>query len=207
MHFLAWPIAYLLGGLNFGIIISKLFYKNDVRKIGSGNAGATNMLRSFGKLPAVVVFIGDMAKGAAAVYIAKLLSHGEGSLEYVWLVSGFLVIIGHVFPAFFHFKGGKGVATAAGVVLYMQPLLAAAMVVMFLVISVTTKYISLGSLVSAALLPFAMFALHKINGDAAMPETVLCAAIAVLVVFMHRQNILRLIKGEENKISSKKSER
>lgn len=204
MYYLMLPLAYLVGGINFGIIISKLFYKEDVRKSGSGNAGATNMLRRFGKLPAALVFIGDMIKGAGVVLLAGWATGHDEKLLYVVLAAGFLTVIGHIYPLYFKFKGGKGVATTLGVVLAVEPVAAAVLLGVFLIIAITTKYISLGSIISAILLPVSMFLLPYFRGEPVLPRVLFGAVLAVLVIFMHRQNIARLLKGTENKISAGK---
>ncbi len=204
MYYLMLPLAYLVGGINFGIIISKLFFKEDVRKSGSGNAGATNMLRRFGKLPAALVFAGDMIKGAGIVFLAGRATGYDEKLYYIVLASGFLTVIGHIFPLYFRFKGGKGVATTLGVILAVEPIAAAVLLGLFLVLAITTRYISLGSVVSAVLLPVSMFLLPYFRGEPTIPRVLFGVALAVLVIFMHRQNIARLIKGTENKISAGK---
>ncbi len=204
LYFLTWPLAYLVGGINFGIIISKLFFKEDVRKSGSGNAGATNMLRRFGKLPAALVFVGDMFKGAAVVLFAKWATGHDESLIYVVLVAGFLTVIGHIFPIYFKFKGGKGVATTLGVILAVEPVAAAVLLGVFLIITITTRYISLGSIISALLLPVSMFILAYNRGEPVLARVLFGAVLAILIIYMHRQNVARLLKGTENKVSAGK---
>lgn len=204
MHCLVWVPAYLIGGINFGIIISKFLFKEDVRKSGSGNAGATNMLRKFGKLPAALVFVGDMAKGALVVLLARWVTKDDESLYYAVLAAGFLTVIGHIFPLYFKFKGGKGVATTLGVILAVEPLAAVILLCLFLIIAAATRFISLGSLISAALLPVVLAAFSYFRGGSVLERTIFGAALAVLIIFMHRQNLKRLIKGTESKISAGK---
>jgi glycerol-3-phosphate acyltransferase PlsY len=186
-------IPYLLGSLNFAIIISKIFYRDDIRKYGSGNAGMTNMLRTYGKLPAAATLILDMLKGALSVWFGMLIFADIGSA-----VAGLFVVLGHMFPCFYKFKGGKGVATTAMVVLATDPVTFLVLFVVFLIIVIGTKYVSLASVMCMLVYPFL---LAKFNN---MGFNVLSAFIvAALVIFMHRSNIKRLREGKESKISFK----
>ncbi len=205
VYYLILPLAYLVGGVNFGIIISKFFFKKDIRQSGSGNAGATNMLRTYGKAAAAVVFIGDVIKGAIIVLLARWATGGRQDIQYVVFLSGLLAILGHVFPVYFKFKGGKGVATTFGVILALEPIAALALFVVFIVIAVATKYISLGSVISAVLLPVGLIISAYIRGERIVEEAVFGVIVAVLVIFMHRQNIKRLINGTESKIKAGKA--
>lgn len=191
-------VPYLLGSLNFAIIISKLFYHDDIRKYGSGNAGMTNMLRTYGKIPALATLILDMAKGAIAVIFGMLVFASLGPA-----IAGLFSVLGHMFPCFYKFKGGKGVATTAVVILVTNPIVFFILLVIFLIIVVGTKYVSLASIMCAMIYPLI---LSRFSNDG---FGVLSAfAIAALVVFMHRSNIKRLWDGKESKISlkSKKSQ-
>lgn len=185
-------IPYLLGSLNFAVIISKLKYKDDIRNHGSGNAGMTNMLRTYGKGPAVCTLAGDMLKGVFAVIIGcVLLGHDLGGY-----MAGFFAIIGHMFPVFYRFKGGKGVATTAALMLVLNPVVFLIILFVFLVIVIGTKYVSLGSVMSAMLYPVVLHNFSTFGTD-----VIFSFLIAAMVVFMHRSNIKRLMNGTESKIS------
>lgn len=199
-------IPYLLGSLNFGIILSNLFFREDIRNYGSGNAGATNMLRTYGKGFAALTLVCDMLKAAVAVLVGALLLNPRtlAPVDGIALASLF-VILGHCFPCFYKFKGGKGVATFAMVILITRPLVFLVLFFVFVVIVVGTKFISLGSIVSALLFP--VF-LNSLDTSYPMGWFHLAAvAIALLVVFMHRENIKRLLAGKESKLSFSKKEK
>ncbi len=200
--------AYILGSLNFGIIVSKLLYKEDVRASGSGNAGSTNMLRTYGKKAAAFTFLGDCAKTAVAMGLGFLFLGFHGMF-----LSGVFCMIGHTYPVFFKFKGGKGVACFAILVLITSITMGmwylfVILFVIFAVIVLGMKYVSLGSVVCALLYPvlFNRFVEMAANASAD-PESILVlhsfeiyAVLAgLLVVFMHRSNLARLFKGTENK--------
>lgn len=208
-------LSYLLGSLNFGIIISKSLNKDDVRSHGSGNAGSTNMLRNFGKKYAVMTIIGDMLKVAVAILIAylvvKYLGHtslSKGSSAQILGVdakmftksfAGLFCVIGHIFPCFFSFKGGKGVATAGGMVFMIDWRIAIILLVIFIITVAVTKYVSLGSIIMAVLYPVLIFVFYK-----SLPLTVISAVFTIIVVVAHRDNIKKLINHTESKIGSKK---
>ena len=185
-------IPYLLGSLNFAIIFSKLFYHDDIRKYGSGNAGMTNMLRTYGKLPALATLLCDMLKGAVAVLFGLLIFSDWGSA-----VAGLFVVLGHMFPCFYKFKGGKGVATTAMVVLATNPLVFVILLAIFLIIVIGTKFVSLGSVMCVMIYPY-LLSRFEIG-----PNVLSGIIIAALVIFMHRSNIKRLMTGQESKISLK----
>ena len=189
---LCMVIPYLFGSLNFAIIFSRLFFHDDIRKYGSGNAGMTNMLRTYGKLPALATLLCDMLKGAAAVIVGRLLFADWGSA-----IAGLFVVLGHMFPLFYKFKGGKGVATTAMVVLATNPLVFAILMAMFLIIVIGTKFVSLGSVMCVMIYPYL---LSKFEVG---PNVLSGIVIAALVIFMHRSNIKRLLAGTESKISLK----
>lgn len=201
-------ISYLFGSLNFGVILSKTIEKDDVRAHGSGNAGTTNMLRNYGKGLGALTIIGDMLKVMVAILIAKLiLSTADLSAyelfagnETIMLKSfaGFFAVLGHIFPCFFGFKGGKGVATSGGMVFMIDWKIALILLAVFFIIVLITKYVSLGSLVMAFFYPVFIFIFHK-----SVMLTVIAVVFAVIVFVAHRQNIVKLCKGEENKITSK----
>jgi glycerol-3-phosphate acyltransferase PlsY len=191
-------IAYLLGSLPFGLILAKLFGGGDVRKAGSGNIGATNVLRVVGPLAGILTLLLDAAKGWSAVSLAGRVTH-EQTTDMV--LAGFLAMIGHCFPVWLGFRGGKGVATAAGVFLALCPSAFLAALVLFIVVVSFWRYVSLASLAAAAALPLLVYLLWAPRF--APPESVTLGslAIAALVIVQHRGNINRLARGEEPKFS------
>jgi glycerol-3-phosphate acyltransferase PlsY len=196
LSFAAIIAGYLLGSISFSYLFGKWLKGIDIREHGSGNAGATNTLRVLGKGPAILVFILDALKGVLAVYLAKWL----GGEEWVIVVSGLAAIIGHNWPLFFGFRGGKGIATTVGVMasLCFLPTLFAGLLAILLI--VITRYVSLGSLLLTAILPFFIWGMGR-------PIEVFWASIVVcLFAFLrHRKNIAKLLQGKENKIGSKKA--
>lgn len=210
---LCMVIPYLLGSLNFGLIISRRAYHDDVRTHGSGNAGTTNMLRTYGKKAALLTLVGDMLKAAVAVALGYLILDihypildGTGVVTGVVYdhvgaaIAGLFVMLGHVFPCYFRFKGGKGVATAAVVVLMTDWLTFLICFVIFVVIVLGTKFVSLGSIMGIIIYPLILTAFSNGQNASACMAAV---AMAVLVVWAHRENIKRLKDGKESKISFK----
>jgi len=190
-------LGYILGSANSSLIVGK-FYGVDVRKHGSGNAGTTNTLRTLGKKAALLVLIGDMLKGVLA-YAAGYYITGHG--EIGGMIGGTVAVIGHVWPVYFGFKGGKGVLTSLAVLLMIDWLVALILLGLFIIIVLLTRYVSLGSVVCAALFPTLAVIMGR---DAAV--ILFSAAIALLVIIMHRSNIQRLLKGKEAKLGEKKQE-
>jgi len=186
--------AFLLGSIPVGVIIAKM-KGVDLKKVGSGNIGATNVLRSLGKWPAVLTLLGDMLKGTAAVVLGRYFEVGT---LYEGLI-GFSAVLGHGFSLFLGLKGGKGVATSLGVLIFYSPLTAFITFIIWLVVVLSTKYSSLGALVSFGLLPLT---LKLFNSDslAKLPVAIL---ITVFIVIRHKNNIQRLIKGTERKIGQR----
>ena len=192
--------AYLIGSINASVIISKKYYGKDIRTQGSGNAGATNTLRSFGKKAAAAVFIFDFSKGLLTVAAAKCLILFLDAPYECMLVAGFFVQFGHCFPLFFRFRGGKGVATAAGAAIGIIPLAAVIMLALFAVITLSTKIVSLASGICAAIYPLLAFFVADKNQTALF---VFAAACSALIIVMHGSNFARLIDGKEKPVSSK----
>lgn len=205
-------IPYLLGSFNFGLIISKRRFHDDIRSHGSGNAGTTNMLRTYGKSAAALTMVGDMLKAALSVLLGYLLINNQtvvyneaGDFVGVYgdklgaAVAGLFVVIGHMFPCFFHFKGGKGVATTAMVVLLLNPIVFLILFAVFAIIVLFTKYVSLASIMGMLLYPLMMSAFDQPKGSST--ATLLSVVMTCLVVFMHRENIKRLWAGKESKLS------
>lgn len=208
-------ISYLLGSLNFGIIISKSLNKDDVRSHGSGNAGSTNMLRNYGKKHAVMTIIGDMLKVAVAIFISFVIVRKMGNISlsenggalilginarmFTKSFAGLFCVLGHIFPCFFGFKGGKGVATAGGMVFMIDWRIALILLAIFAIIVLITKYVSLGSIAMAVFYPVFIFVFYK-----SLPLTLLSLIFTLIVVLAHRENIKKLINHTESKIGSKK---
>ncbi len=188
-------LPYLLGSINPAILISKLFYREDIRAYGSGNAGTTNMLRTYGKKMAVVTLLCDLAKAAAAVWIGRLIWEVNGGA-----LAGFFVIFGHMFPAYHHFKGGKGVACLAMVVLLQNWIVFLMLFAIFMVIAIGTRYVSLASVMASLLYPLILAAFANQGLNVAM-----AILTAVFVVFMHRGNLQRLRDGSESKLNFSKT--
>lgn len=183
--------GYLLGSLSFALLLVRWRTGADIRTEGSGNAGATNVLRAHGQALGIAVALLDVAKGAAAVLLVRLVTADP---RYA-AAAGFAAILGHVFPLYSGFRGGKGVATAVGAFLVLAPVGTLACLAVFLVIAAATRYVSLGSVVAMALLPPAAGLLSH----APRAVVVAAAATALLIVFKHIENLKRLARGEERK--------
>ncbi len=183
--------GYLIGNLQTAVFLSKYRYHDDVRQHGSGNAGTTNMLRVFGMKPGAFTFLGDFAKGILAVLIGRLLAGETGAY-----ITGFFAVIGHDFPAAFGFKGGKGVATTMGIAWMIDPLFGAIATVIGAVIIYFSQMVSLGSLIG-----FTSFTvLIAIFRTDETLKIILAAALFVMMVIRHIENISRLLKGTESKL-------
>ncbi|MBQ8525356.1 MAG: glycerol-3-phosphate 1-O-acyltransferase PlsY [Clostridia bacterium] len=199
----ASAIAYFLGSINTSIIVSKLMGKSDIRTQGSGNAGATNTLRVLGKGAALVVVIGDFLKGALAILVARFafrffeVSGNEMIPQYFAALS---VIVGHIYPVFFGFRGGKGIMTSIATVFMLDWEIAVILLLIFITIFLATRYVSLGSCVSSVMYPVLVYMFH--SHDTYFIAT--AAVCAVLAVYKHRSNIQRLIRGTESKTYFKK---
>lgn len=197
---LAILIAYLIGSLSFAVIVSKLMGLPDPHTYGSGSPGATNVLRSGNKLAAILTLIGDAGKGWFAVWLAQYLAADYALSPTVLAGVAFAVFVGHLFPIFFRFQGGKGVATAAGILLAIHWWLGVASLATWLIIAVFFRYSSFAALVAAVFAPFYTFLMF---GFSPYLPTVL--VMCVLLIWRHRENIGRLMKGTESKIGAKKS--
>lgn len=204
--------AYLLGSIDTGILVSKFLYHDDVRKYGSGAAGMTNMLRTFGKKAAALTAFGDVLKGVLAVCIGRWLFTlmPESTMLSPYLavyLAAIFAIIGHLKPLYFGFKGGKGVLVGAGAALATEPLVCAALLVIFLIEVAITRIVSLGSIIIAALYPVGTL-INLIACGANLPtivfSTVCCAIMAAMVIWLHRSNIERLKNGTEYRFGEKK---
>ena len=197
-------IAYLIGSINFSVIFSKKWAGFDLREKGSGNAGTTNMLRTVGKKAAAITLICDILKGVVSILVAKLMSVIWSDLNGALLIqlAGIFVIVGHTFPIFFGFKGGKGIATSLGVLLTTNWQIGLICLVFALVLIILTQMVSVGSIAAAILYPVLTI---FIGENYIVPGNYIVSSIilAILVVFNHRSNVQRLLTGTENKISFK----
>lgn len=197
-------IAYAIGSINFSVIFSKKMAGFDLRQKGSGNAGSTNMLRTVGKKAAAITLICDILKGVVAILIAILLGKFAKGTEASLLVqiAALAVVVGHTYPIFFEFKGGKGVATALGILLMTNWQIGLICLVFALVIMAITRQVSLGSMLAAILFPVLTLFISQhyiVPGN----YFVFSVILALIVVFNHRTNVKRIINGTENKISLK----
>ena len=197
--FLSAIIAYLLGSLNFAIIISGRRYKEDIRSHGSKNAGMTNMMRTYGKSAAGLTLLGDALKAV----VACLIGYATFGLMGAY-ISGLFCILGHMFPIYYRFKGGKGVVTSAVTILMCNPFVFLILFILFALIVLFTKYISLGSVMCMLLYPLILHRINLLFGQPT-PEFIYAILMTALVVLKHKENIKRLLRGEESKFSFKKS--
>lgn len=200
--------AYLIGSINFAVIFAKAFTKKDVREMGSGNAGATNVIRNAGVLPGILTFVFDALKGFAASYMGKVI------FDYVYnttgnelangIVGAFLCgcfcMLGHVFPFFFGFRGGKGVATSVGIFAVCCPVAIIIGLIVFAVTLIVSKYVSLSSVFAAVTVVVLTFFLCD-KTAVVLPQIILALAMGVIVILKHRDNIKRLIAGTESKLT------
>jgi glycerol-3-phosphate acyltransferase PlsY len=188
-------VAYLLGSISFAVLIVRAATGTDIRAEGSGNAGATNVLRAHGRKLAIVVALADVAKGAVAVLLMRLVT-----ADPVWTAAaGMAAVLGHVFPVFYGFRGGKGVATAVGAFLVLAPLALLCCLAVFILVVALTRYVSLGSVISMVLLPPVAGLLFH----APRPIVVAASLTALVVVFKHLGNLKRLATGRERKLGAK----
>ncbi|NLM25380.1 MAG: glycerol-3-phosphate 1-O-acyltransferase PlsY [Firmicutes bacterium] len=186
--------AYLLGSIPFGLFIGKLIGKVDVREHGSGNIGVSNVLRTVGLVPAIIVLVLDAGKGALPVLLAKQMFPNET----LWLLAGFMAIIGHNWPIFLNFKGGRGVATTFGVLLSLIPMVAFWLIIIWVITLAISRYISLSSITAAVAFPILLWIY-----DHPLSFFVLGLFISIFVIYRHRANIQRLIAGKEFKVGQK----
>jgi len=210
-------VAYLLGSVNLSIIISKLMGKGDIRNYGSGNAGTTNTLRTLGKLPAAAVLIWDILKGVISVVLAKwIITLGNGTIDsnlvaeyrdYAIVVAAIMSVLGHNFPIYFGFKGGKGVATSLGVIMAIEWWPIAIVCLVFGVVMIlVTRTVSIGSILAAILYPIlAYFAGTEFHNE--LVYLGLALVLSGSILFRHRANIKRIMNGTENKIWKTKAEK
>lgn len=203
--------AYLLGSIPFGYLIVRAREGGDIRDVGSGGTGATNVSRKAGKAAGLLTLVLDASKGAAAVLVARLIlglpilgaAEAAGFLDWWVAVAAILVIIGHMFPVWLGFRGGKGVATGVGVFLVLAPFAVVAAGIIFVLIVISTRYISLGSIVAASTIPLFIWLQHGLLRPVAefWPTLIAALFIATLIIFAHRGNIRRLVRRTESKFS------
>ncbi len=205
--------AYLIGSIPFSYLVVKAFAGADIRDHGSRNVGATNVARTFGKLPGVIALLLDIAKGYAAIELARwvtgrpewpLATGGDASPLHsraFWMtLSGLIAVLAHMFPAWLRFHGGKGVATATGVFLALDPLAVAAGAIIFLIVIISTRFVSLASIVSAASIPlFLRFLAH-----APFWTINISIVIVILIIIKHHSNIARLTQGKERRMGERR---
>ncbi|HHX73170.1 MAG TPA: glycerol-3-phosphate 1-O-acyltransferase PlsY [Clostridiales bacterium] len=202
-------IAYLLGSFNTSIVVSKVALKKDIRDYGSGNAGFTNAVRSMGVKRGMLVMLGDITKCALAVLIGQLIYSGNMSFDAGAagrLLAGAFVFLGHIYPVYFGFRGGKGVLTYAITMVFFDWRIFIIGMSVFFLIALTTKFISLGSILASMSLPLMVFLFSRTNltdQDMALGYTLVAAFMSGLLVFKHRENIVRLVNGTESKFSFK----
>lgn len=190
-------IAYLIGSIPFGWIIGRLFFKHDIRKAGSGNIGATNALRSFGTAIGVLVLLLDFGKGFAAAWLAKQVFVPH---DFMIPLTGAMVVIGHIFPLWLDFKGGKGIATAAGVFTVFMPWLLLIALGVFVVTVAISRYVSLGSIIAALGLLISSIVANALYGWD-FPMLIFIILLVIIVIIKHISNIKRLLSRQEQRIS------
>jgi len=199
-------VAYLLGSIPFGYLIVRLRGGGDVREVGSGGTGATNVSRRAGKVAGLLTLVLDAAKGAFAVLVAGVALSGQrATINVRWVVAAaaVAVIVGHIFPVWLKFRGGKGVATAAGAFFLVAPFALLCAGIVFVIVVAITRYVSLASLAAAILIPFFLWLQKWLLQPAADIKPPLTAAVigALLIIFAHRGNIRRLVSGTESKFT------
>ena len=193
------PIAaYLLGSIPFGVLFTRLFGGGDVRKSGSGNIGATNVARVAGPLPAVLTLLFDIAKGAAPVWLAARIT--EYSATWM-MIAALAALLGHCFPIWLKFRGGKGVATAAGAFLVLCPAALLGSIILFLLVLYFWRYVSLASIAASAAMPLLIYILWAPHHTPPFIVTFGALAAAMIIIYKHDANIQRLVQGEESKFT------
>ena len=208
-------ISYLLGSCNSSIIVVRLLKHEDIREKGSKNAGLTNTLRCYGKVPALLTLIGDLGKGIVSVLLSILVFRimvGSGSFDKqtVGYISGIAAIVGHIFPIYYGFRGGKGVLVSSSILLVIDPLTFAIIIPFFAIVLLISKYVSVASISAAMFYPFLTILLHYFVESepfgTCIVHTVLVAVTSILLIYMHKTNIQRLKNGTENKFFGKKKQ-
>ncbi|MES2589413.1 MAG: glycerol-3-phosphate 1-O-acyltransferase PlsY [Bacteroidota bacterium] len=193
-------ISYILGSIPSAVWIGKTFHNMDVREHGSKNAGATNTFRVLGKKAGILVLLMDVLKGVIAVLLPKLLLKDleQEQLIQIQLINGIAVFLGHLFPLFAQFRGGKGVATSLGIIVGIHPPAAGVCFLIFLLVFISSKYVSLGAIVASFFFPLIVFFLFK---ETSLYLIIFSIVIGFTVILTHKKNIIRLLHGEENKMN------
>ncbi len=199
-QFLTLLVAYLIGSVSFAVVVSRLMGLADPRTYGSGNPGATNVLRTGNRVAALLTLLGDALKGVIAVLLARGAASALGLDENTVMLAGLAAFMGHLFPVFHRFQGGKGVATAAGVLLAVDPLLGGGTLATWLIIAFFFRYSSLAALVAAVFAPFWQALLHGADQRA-----LALAVMGAFLIWRHRVNISRLLDGTESRIGGSRS--
>jgi acyl phosphate:glycerol-3-phosphate acyltransferase len=207
--------AYLLGSIPFSYLVVRVVAGADIREHGSRNVGATNVARTFGKTPGVVALLLDLAKGYAAVEVARWIvsrpewpfvasvTGGPIQSRELWIaLAGFIAVLGHMYPVWLRFHGGKGVATATGAFLALDPMVVLAGAIVFLIVLISTRYVSLASILSAASIPI----FFRFLADAPFWRVIVSIFIAIAVIVKHHSNIARLVQGSERKMGQRRDE-
>ena len=201
-------VSYLIGSMNSALTLMKIIYHQDIREYGSKNAGLTNVLRVYGKKAALITLVTDLAKGIIAVLLSRLIftlaSPEITDLRFVGFIASLFAVLGHIFPVYYKFKGGKGILIAATTLLVTDPVVFAIVIPLFAILVAITRYVSLSSIITASVYPFAVLITEYLRGypqNIVLINTGLVAVICFFLIFMHRPNIKRLREGTENKFS------
>lgn len=210
-------ISYLLGSLNSAIIVCKLWKKTDIRTVGSKNAGLTNTFRVFGKGPALVTLAGDLLKGVIAVLLSEwvfslfktgLPTASGYSTVFVGYVAGIFAILGHIWPVFYGFKGGKGILVSSSILLVIDPITFCIVIPFFALIVILTRYVSVASIIAAIAYPIITYFVQTyiMHYDYVWLHVILVCVTSAILISMHKPNIIRLMNGTENKFGKKKTQ-
>lgn len=199
--------SYLLGSLSSAIIVTQLLYRKDIRDFGSGNAGMTNVLRTFGKGAAALTLLGDILKGVAAVLLTKWAFSTFTVMDPIYgaYLAAIAATLGHVYPLYFGFKGGKAISVSVGAIVAIQPLIVAPLLAVFLVVFACSKMVSLASIICAALYPVVTFIYFTWQQGNVWMTTVCAAVWGGFVIWLHRANIQRIVNGTEYRFGQKKT--
>ncbi len=211
-------ISYLMGSFNSAIVTVRIMKGEDIRNFGSGNAGLTNTLRCFGKLPALFTLIGDLLKGIIAVLICKLICSlmgigigPENDVYFIGYIAGLCAVIGHIFPIYYGFKGGKGVLVGVSVFIVIDPIVFGILILIFALILAVSRYVSLSSIIATELCPVVTFLVRYYIENETLNLSILYAVmtlpICAIIILMHRSNMARLRNGTENRFSFHKREK
>jgi len=200
--------AYIIGSISFSIIITRIFAKTDVREHGSGNAGTTNVLRTAGKLPAALTFLFDFLKCVAAIYFGlflfQLFNPQNIDATVIKFVAGLFCLLGHIYPLYFGFRGGKGVVTTAALIFMISWQCFLIAISIFILMALITRLVSLSTIVAASSLPVTMFIVMWLTkNDYTIVKTLFALVMTIILIIMHRSNIRRLLNGTEHKIGEK----